>query len=92
MIFTEVGYAGYQDCAKRPWEWAGKQEKGVALDHQAQARAYGALFDVVKHEACVAGLFVWRFYTFPSDIAAWEYGLQGRPAEKVLQRAYGPVR
>jgi hypothetical protein len=92
VIFTEVGYAGYKDCAERPWEWAGKQEKGAPLDHRAQARAYGALFDLVRSEPCVAGLFVWRFYTFPEGVAAWEYGLQGRPAEKALRQAYGPVR
>ena len=89
VIFTEVGYAGYKDCAERPWEWAGKEEKGVTLDHQAQARAYGALFDMVRDEPCLAGLFVWRFYTNPGGVGGWEYGLQGRPAEKVLRGAYG---
>jgi len=92
VLFTEVGYAGYVDCAERPWEWAGKQEKGTAIDHRAQGRAYGALFDVVAAEECIAGLFVWRFYTNPGDIADWEYGLQARPAAVVLREAYGGPR
>lgn len=89
VLFTEVGYPGYRDCAERPWEWAGKQQKGTPVDHRAQARALGALLDVVAAEDCVAGLFVWRFYTNPEDIAPWEYGLQGRPAAEVLEEAYG---
>lgn len=92
VLFTEIGYAGFIDCAERPWEWAGKQEKGTAIDHRAQARAFGALLDVVAAEECLAGLFVWRFYTHPANIAAWEYGLQGRPAAAVLRAAYGGPR
>ena len=92
VLFTEVGYAGYKDCAERPWEWAGKEEKGAPVDHGAQARAYAALFDVVADEDCVAGLFVWRFYTNPGGVGTWEYGLQGRPAEEVLRKAYRPAR
>ena len=42
VFFTEVGYTGYVDCAGRPWEWAGKKDKGVAIDHAAQARAHAA--------------------------------------------------
>jgi len=89
VLFTEVGYTGYSDCAERPWEWAGKQEKGAPIDHEAQARALGALLDVVAAEDCIAGLFVWSFYTNPENIADWEYGLQGRPAEAVLRAGYG---
>jgi Glycoside Hydrolase Family 113 len=92
VLFTEVGYTGYVDCAERPWEWAGKQEKGTPIDHRAQARATGALLDVVAAEECVAGVFVWRFYTNPGGTADWEYGFQGRPAAAVLAEAYGGVR
>ncbi|MHC4079371.1 MAG: glycoside hydrolase family 113 [Planctomycetota bacterium] len=92
VLFTEVGYAGYEDCAERPWEWAGKQEKGTPIDHGAQARAFGALLDVVAAEDCLAGLFAWRFYTNPGEVAAWEYALQGRPAEEVLRKAYRAPR
>ena len=92
VLFTEVGYAGYEDCAERPWEWAGKQEKGTPIDHGAQARAFGALLDVVAAEDCLAGLFAWRFYTNPDEAAAWEYALQGRPAEAVLREAYRAPR
>lgn len=89
ILFTEVGYAGYVDCAERPWEWAGKQAKGTPIDHRAQARATGALLDVVAAEECLAGVFLWRFYTYAEGIADWEYGLQGRPALEAVRRAYG---
>lgn len=89
VLFTEVGYAGYVDCAERPWEWAGKQEKGTPIDHRVQARATGALLDVVAAEECLAGVFLWRFYTYTKGVADWEYGLQGRPALQVLREAYG---
>ena len=90
VLFTEVGYTGYRDCAERPWEWAGKQGKRVPIDHDAQVRALTALFEIVRGEACLAGLFVWSFYTNPSDIAAWEYAVQGRPSAAVVRRAYAP--
>jgi hypothetical protein len=88
VLFTEVGYTGYVDCAERPWEWAGKADKGIAIDHDVQARAMGALMEIVRSREFFAGLFVWSFYTKPTLAAPWEYAVQGRPAEAALRRAY----
>jgi Glycoside Hydrolase Family 113 len=88
VLFTEVGYTGYIDCAERPWEWAGKTAKGIAIDHDAQARATGALLDVVAAHDFFAGLFLWSFYTNPSTTASWEYAVQGRPAEAEVRRGF----
>jgi hypothetical protein len=88
VLFTEVGYTGYVDCAERPWEWAGKAEKGIAIDHDVQARATAALMEIVRSREFFAGLFVWSFYTKPTLAAPWEYAVQGRPAEAALRRAY----
>lgn len=92
VLFTEVGYTGYIDCAERPWEWAGKASKGIAIDHAAQARATGALLDVVRAHEFFAGLCLWSFYTSPATVAPWEYAVQGRPAAAEVRRAFGSVR
>lgn len=88
LLFTEVGYTGYVDCAERPWEWAGKKEKGVAIDHDRQALAYRALFEVFGTRDDLAGLFVWSFFTANAWIEDWEYSIEGRPAETELRVAY----
>jgi hypothetical protein len=89
VLFTEVGYPGFRDCAERPWEWAGKAARGgVAIDHAAQARAWQALLQVVEASAGVVGLFAWSAYTTPAAVADWEYGILDRPAEAVLRRAW----
>ena len=89
VLFTEVGYTGYFDCAERPWEWAGKQARGVAVDHDAQARAFEALLQMAGQQDFMSGMFVWTFYTDPAGVAPWEYGVQGRPAQAVLRRSFG---
>ncbi len=88
VLFTEIGYTGYVDCAERPWEWAGKKAKGVAVDLQAQARAVSALMEVARQQPWLHGMFLWRFYTHARWVDEGEYGLQGRPAGAVLDAAY----
>ncbi len=89
ILFTEIGYSGYADCAERPWEWAGKQGGKAALDWARQADCYRALFKAFNDKPWFAGTFVWRFYSDAENILDWEYALQGRPAEAVLAEAYG---
>lgn len=88
VLFTEIGYTGYADCVERPWEWAGKQGGQTAIDHARQARAYAGLFRALGDAPWLDGMFVWTFYAGPTDIADWEYALQGRPAVDVLRAAY----
>lgn len=88
ILFTEVGYTGYADCAERPWQWAGKQGQAVPIDLERQAECYQALFATFGSEEWMHGIFVWRFYTESRYVEDWEYGLQGRPAAGVLGRAY----
>lgn len=88
VLFTEVGYTGYRDCAERPWEWAGKGEKGVAIDHQAQARAVSALCRVVRGRPWLSGIYWWTFYTHGEAAAPWEYTVQGRPAAEALRHGF----
>jgi hypothetical protein len=88
VLFTEVGYPGYEDCAERPWEWAGKQKKAVAIDHRRQAVAWDALLQAAAAEPAIAGLFAWSFYAEGPPAEPWEYALEGRPAEAVLRWHY----
>jgi hypothetical protein len=88
VMFTEIGYTGYVDCAERPWEWAGKQGGKVAIDWNRQADCYRALFRAFSAKSWFSGTFIWRFYTDSENIQDWEYALQGRPAERVLGEAY----
>ena len=90
VLFTEVGYTGYADCAERPWEWAGKEDRGVPIDLTRQAQCYAALFRTFGSQEWMQGVFVWRFYTEHRYVEDREYGLQGRPAAEVLGRAYRP--
>ena len=89
LLFTEIGYTGYRDCVERPWEWAGKQEKGVAIDHARQALAYRALFTVFGKREDLAGIFVWSFFTKNAWVEDWEYAIEGRAALAELRGAYG---
>lgn len=92
VLFTEIGYAGFADCVERPWEWAGKMDRGAAIDHRRQAEAYAGLFRALGQSDWLAGMFVWTWYSADDDLQDWEYALQGRPAESVFRRAYGEGR
>ncbi len=88
ILFTEIGYTGYADCAERPWEWAGKQAKGTAIDHARQADALAAALQAFGNRRDFAGMFVWSFFTDTQYVKDWEYALEGRPAQAVLRQAY----
>ncbi len=88
VVYTEVGYTGYVDCAARPWEWAGKQAANVAIDHGRQADAFAALFNAHEGSDWMHGAFLWTFYTSTRDIQGWEYAIRARPAEAVVRAAY----
>lgn len=84
VLFTEVGYAGFEDVAYRPWEW---QRTNRRLDPSAQADAWRALIRTFAGVPWWRGVFVWRYYTDRSAVPAWDYA-PGQEAEHVLRAAF----
>lgn len=87
VVFTEVGYTGFADAAVRPWNW--QDREGRTVDHGHQADCFEALFRTLMPAPWFRGLFVWRLYTGPGGVPAWDYTPQGRPAAGVIRRWYG---
>jgi hypothetical protein len=88
ILFTEAGFTAYADTAWRPWQWQAS-ETPRAIDPGAQADAWRAMLKTFAGEEWWAGVFVWRFYTDPAAVPAWDYGPEGREAELVLRNAFG---
>jgi hypothetical protein len=84
IFFTEVGYTTFVDTAYHPWMW----QSARAVDPTQQALCYRALFKTFAGEPWWKGLCLWRFYTDPSAVEAWNYSPQGHEAEKVMKAAY----
>jgi hypothetical protein len=91
VLFVEVGYTTRADAAVEPWLWPDDMT-GVVYDEHEQARALAAIVEVFAPEPWFRGLFVWRYYADLDDVsqeAAWGFSPHGKPAERVLQQAFG---
>jgi hypothetical protein len=84
ILFTEVGYTGFEDAIVRPWQW---QQTKRTLDPSAQADAWRALFRTFAGEPWWRGVFVWRFYTDRAAVPAWDYA-PGPEAEHVISATF----
>jgi hypothetical protein len=84
VFFTEVGYTTFADAAYHPWMWQSTR----AIDPAQQALCYRALFRTFAAEPWWKGVCMWRFYTDPGAVEAWNYSPQGHEAEKILRAAY----
>jgi hypothetical protein len=91
VLFVEVGYTTRRDAAVEPWLWPDEMT-GVIYDEQEQARALAAVLELFVPEPWFAGLFVWRYYADLDDVSqehAWGFSPHAKPAERVLQQAFG---
>ncbi|MDW3194768.1 MAG: hypothetical protein R8G66_20480 [Cytophagales bacterium] len=88
ILFTEYGYQSLTGTAGKHWEI----DKGSdAINMQAQADAYQALYNVFWDESWFAGGFLWKWhlrknYGGPSNGA---FTPQGKTAEVVIQSHFG---
>lgn len=88
MLFTEYGYQSLMGTAGKHWEI----DKGSdAINMQAQADAYQALYNVFWDESWFAGGFLWKWhlrkdYGGPANGA---FTPQGKTAESVIKSHFG---
>jgi hypothetical protein len=93
ILFTEYGYRSINQTAHQPWV----ADTPAEVNHEAQARAYEALFQRFWPEPWFAGGFVWKWYD-PAMLQraesrwhrmATDYTPQNKPAEQVIKQWYG---
>jgi hypothetical protein len=81
IIFTEVGYASQDGCAREPWNYYAS----TRVNLQAQYLCLQSFFETWQHEPAVGGICVWKWEDGggPTDIG---YTPRGKPAEALLRR------
>lgn len=87
IVFTEVGFASVDGCAKAPFRWPTDRDKE---DLEEQAAAYRTLFAVAPNWEWFGGMFIWKYkITVPRDETAERlYVFQGKPAEAVIAAGF----
>ena len=87
VIFTEIGYQSKDGSNNEPWD----SDHSGAIDHQEQADAYTAVFEVFADKDWWNGVFWWAWDTNPvqGGMANDDYEIHGKPAEDVLRAYYG---
>lgn len=85
VLLTEYGYRSVNGAAGNQWEQDGKP-----VNHNAQRKAYLALYDALWHEPWMAGGFAWKwhFKTNAGGPADSHYTPQGKPALEVISTVY----
>lgn len=93
IIFTEVGYKSTSDAAITPWEWVDGLEEGVKVpSNETQANCYQAFFNTVWQEDWFAGAHIWQITRLEKLVRRnyyIDFTPQGKPAEKVIAKAFG---
>lgn len=93
LILTEVGYRSAISAATHPNAWPERTD-GIRArpDEALQKKLYALLFSELERTPRFKGVFVWKYFTNRDTDEEGEAGFspRGRPAEKVLDVAYGP--
>ncbi len=87
VLFTEYGYRSMDKCAFEPWQSYNKE----AVNMDAQANAYEALYSVFTAEKWFAGGFIWKWETRDDRQKAAtnnNYTPQHKPVEQVIKKWY----
>ena len=86
ILFPEVGYSSRDRAAEHPWE-----EQGEKLNLQLQASAYEAFFQAVWAQPWVAGVYFWKWESFPGhdDGRRIAFTIENKPAAQVVKRYFG---
>lgn len=88
IVFTEFGYRSVDFTADRHWEY---ERNDRALNLQAQADAYRALFETFWNEPWFAGGFLWKWFpgqTGPRGSGDRRFTPQNKPAEEIIRKWY----
>jgi hypothetical protein len=83
VILTELGYPATESPWIEPW----REERGGEPHPAAQARAFAAMLDAVKHSSSIDGFFIWKYESDPTRTDLGGYLPKGKEAEKVIARA-----
>lgn len=89
ILFTEFGYRSIDHAAGGDWNY---NLDSLAVNEQAQANAYRALFESFWGEPWFAGGFIWKWHAFPEHRTRRpdrRFTPQGKRAEKTIRNWYG---
>jgi len=86
VLFTELGYRSVDIAAHQPWNSGGTS----SVNLQLQADAYAAFFDAVWPRPWLAGVYWWKWDSFPDAGGPQDddYTPRGKPAGEVLREYY----
>ena len=87
VLFTEAGFAIYEETAERPWE----DQPGGEMSLEAQAECYEAFLAGYYDKPWLAGIFWWKVGTAnePRRPGRGTHIPWARPAMDVVKRWYG---
>ncbi len=94
VLFTEFGYLSVHGSGWRNWELE-KDIQNRAINEQAQANCYEALFRACMQEPWWAGGFAWKWFPNGRGHEGYperDYTPQGKQAENVLKNWYANNR
>jgi len=89
ILFTEYGYQSIDYTAAGHWNY---NQDTLAINLDAQAQAYEALFQSVWSQDWFAGGFLWKWHAWHDKfggVACKRYTPQNKPAQLVIARWYG---
>lgn len=91
ILFTEYGYLSVDGAAGKTWKLE-KQVRSLAINEQAQANGYEALFKSFWKEDFWAGGFLWKWFPEGNGHEGYperDYTPQNKKAQEVLSEWYG---
>jgi len=86
IVFTELGYRSADGAAWRQWELP----RDAPLNLEAQRAAYEAFFEAVWPQPWLAGVYPWKWYSYPNHGGprSNDYEIEDKPAVEVVRRYY----
>ena len=86
LIFTEAGYQNKLGATETPWN----APADATLDDQTQIAGLQAMFKAWSDVPELQGIYLWQLYAGnPADLDPGDWTVIGKPAEDVVEDAYG---
>ncbi len=90
ILFTEYGYLSVDGSGGKTWLLE-KEVKRLAINEQAQANCFEALYEVFGAKSYWAGGFIWKWFPHGKGGEGYnerDYTPQGKQASEVIKRYY----
>lgn len=86
LLITEIGFTS----RPAPWKNPHERHRGAPVDLEAQKRAYEVMFEALRKQPWLHGLYWWKWPTELIDGGARHNGFtpNSKPAERVVERWY----